>query len=169
MARRGTPYRGALFCGLIATADGPRVLEFNVRMGDPETQAIMPRLDLPLAEIMLECATGRLSRTGVLPALPNATVALFLAADGYPEASRKGDPISGLDAAAETALIFGAGVAAAPGGELVTAGGRVLTVVGRSATVEAAADIAYAAAGRVGYDGKWYRHDIGRQMAGAVA
>ena len=75
MARRGTPFRGALFCGLMLTTDGPRVLEFNVRLGDPETQAIVPRVDAPLAQLMLECAQGRLSATGVLPAPHDAAVA----------------------------------------------------------------------------------------------
>ena len=168
MARRGTSFRGALFCGLMLTADGPRVLEFNVRLGDPETQAVMPRIDAPLAELMLECANGALSTTGVLPAKAGATVALCLAADGYPETARKGDPISGIDAArASGALVFGAGVAQDANGDLVTAGGRVLTVVGRGATVADAADHAYGAAAQIDYAGKWLRRDIGRPVIGA--
>jgi phosphoribosylamine--glycine ligase len=169
MARRGSPFRGVLFGGLMLTPEGPRVLEFNVRFGDPETQAIMPRLDAPLAQLMLECATGRLTATGVLPAKSFATVALVLAADGYPETARRGDAISGIDAARGTALVFGAGVGAGAtgggGGEFVTAGGRVLTVVGAGDDVAAAADHAYAAADRIAYAGKWSRRDIGRPLA----
>ncbi len=169
MATRGTAFRGALFCGLMLTPNGPRVLEFNVRLGDPETQAIMPRVDVPLTELMLECAGGRLSATGVLPASGDATVSVCLVAQGYPETSRKGDRISGVDSARHGALVFGAGVAVGAGGELITAGGRVLTVVGRGVTVAAAADVAYEAARRIEYEGKWYRRDIGRPLVEAVA
>ena len=170
MARRGTPYRGALFCGLMLTKQGPRLLEFNVRLGDPETQAVLPRVNAVLGELMLECADGRLTASGLLPTLPDATVALFLAADGYPDTGRRGDPITGIDAArAAGALVFGAGVAQGTDGGLVTAGGRVLTVVGRGATVGEAADVAYSAAALIDYQGAWYRRDIGRSLAAAVA
>ena len=119
MARRGTPFVGALFGGLMLTADGPRVLEFNVRLGDPETQAVLPRLDAPLAQLMLECAQGQLTTTGVLPVTADATVALFLAAAGYPDTAQRGDVISGIDAARATgALVFGAGVARDANGDL---------------------------------------------------
>jgi phosphoribosylamine--glycine ligase len=168
MARRGSPFRGALFCGLMLTAEGPRVLEFNVRLGDPETQAVLPRLSVPLSQLMLECATGRLTASGVLPAEAVATVALCLAADGYPDTARRGDVISGIDAARNTgALVFGASVARDASGDLVTAGGRVLTVVGRGATVAAAAEHAYAAAALIDYRGKWLRRDIGRPLVAA--
>lgn len=171
MAGRGTPFRGVLFCGLMLTADGPRVLEFNIRFGDPEAQVILPRVDAPLAQLMLECATGRLTASGVLPVRPLATVALVLAADGYPEAGRRGDVISGIDAArAAGALVFGAGVARNDDGELITAGGRVLSIVGTGVDVGAAADMAYGAAGLIDYAGKWSRRDIGRSLeATAVA
>ncbi len=170
MARRGTPFRGALFCGLMLTADGPRVLEFNVRFGDPEAQAILPRLTAPLAPLLRKCADGRLTAADVLPAEPGATVALFLAADGYPDTPRTGDVIRGVDAARTAgAMVFGAGVARDANGDLVTAGGRVLTVVGRGATVEAAAEHAYAAAALIDYEGKWLRRDIGRPLAPAGA
>lgn len=170
MARRGTPFRGALFCGLMLTPNGPRVLEFNVRLGDPETQAIMPRVDVGLGALMLDCAQGRLTATGVLPAHPDASVALFLVADGYPDAGRRGDPITGIDAARTTgALVFGAGVTLGAGRQLVTARGRVLTVVGRGTTVGKAADVAYAAASLIQYEGKWFRRDIGRSRTASVA
>jgi phosphoribosylamine--glycine ligase len=170
MARRRTPFKGALFCGLMLTSDGPRVLEFNIRLGDPETQAIVPRVDAPLVQLMLECANGRLTTTGVLPALPQATVALVLAAGGYPDTARRGDVVRGIDAARDAgALVFGAGVARRADKELVTAGGRVLTVVGRGADVAQASDNAYAAAALIEYEGKWARRDIGRPLVGATA
>jgi phosphoribosylamine---glycine ligase len=168
MAERGTPFRGALFAGLMLTSEGPRVLEFNVRFGDPETQAILPRLATPMAELLLDCATGSLRSTSVLATLPEATVALVLAAAGYPESGRRGDEINGIDAArAAGALVFGAGVTEAAG-RLVTARGRVLTVVGRGAGLADAADAAYAAAELIEYPGKFVRRDIGRAFAGAV-
>ncbi len=170
MAARGTPFRGALFCGLMLTAGGPRVLEFNVRLGDPETQAIMPRLETPLTPLLRQCAEGRLTATGILPAVAHATVALSLVADGYPETGRRGDPITGLaNARSSGALVFGAGVARAANGALLTAGGRVLTVVGRGGSVEQAADAAYEAAGRIEYAGKSYRRDIGRALEAVIA
>jgi phosphoribosylamine---glycine ligase len=168
MAERGTPFRGALFAGLMLTPNGPRVLEFNVRFGDPETQAIMPRLAMPLAELLSDCATGSLRATGALPALPAATVAVTLAAAGYPDRGPRGDQIAGIEAArAAGALVFGAGVAQVDG-RLATAGGRVLTVVGTGGDVAAAADAAYAAADLIDYAGKFVRGDIGRALAGAV-
>ncbi len=169
MAERGTPFRGALFAGLMLTADGPRVLEFNVRFGDPETQAIVPRLVMPLSALLSECATGSLSVTGVLPALPAASVALVLAAAGYPGGGRRGDQIAGIEIArAAGALVFGAGVGRRYDGPPVTAGGRVLTVVGHGADLAAAADAAYGAADLIDYAGKFVRGDIGRALAGAV-
>jgi phosphoribosylamine--glycine ligase len=128
-------------------------------------------VDAPLTPLMLECATGRLTASGVLPVHPLATVALVLAADGYPETARRGDVIRAIEAArAGGALVFGAGVARDDDGELVTAGGRVLTVVGTGADVAAAADAAYAAADLIDYAAKWSRRDIGRALeASAVA
>ncbi|HUP83173.1 MAG TPA: phosphoribosylamine--glycine ligase [Candidatus Limnocylindria bacterium] len=171
MAQRGAPFRGVLFAGLMLTVEGPRVLEFNIRFGDPETQAILPRVDAPLAQLMLECATDRLSVTGVLPVKPFATVALVLAAEGYPEATRHGDVIGGIGAAREMgAFVLGAGVARSDEGAVVTAGGRVLSVVGTGEDVASAADLAYAAAQQIEYPGKWSRRDIGRSLeAMAVA
>ena len=174
MAARGTPFRGALFAGLMLTAIGPRVLEFNVRLGDPETQAILPRISAPLAPLLLASAIGELpAGTTIVDFDPGATVALTLASAGYPESPRSGDPIRGLDAARQAgALVFGAGVRT--GGldahdELVTAGGRVLTVVGRGGDVEGAARTAHAAAELVTFEGKVVRRDIGRALAGAAA
>jgi phosphoribosylamine---glycine ligase len=170
MARRSMPFRGALFCGLMLTANGPRVLEFNVRFGDPETQAVMPRIDAALGELMLECAQSQLSATGIVPASSDATVSLCLAAAGYPDTARMGDAIRGIyDARASGALVFGAGIAREAAGDLVTAGGRVLTVVGRGVNVGQAADRAYQAAAQIDYAGKWVRRDIGRPLVGAAS
>lgn len=169
MDARGTPFRGALFAGVMLTADGPRVLEYNVRLGDPETQAVLPRLDVALAPLLLECATGSLSRRGVLPTGPEATVALFLAAAGYPDGAASGKVIEGIEEARRAgALVFGAGIARTDDGGFVTAGGRVLTVVGRGADVVAAADAAYAAAALIQYEGKFARRDIGRAPVAAA-
>jgi phosphoribosylamine--glycine ligase len=145
------------------------VLEYNVRLGDPETQAVLPRLDVALAPLLLECATGSLSRRGVLPTGPEATVALFLAAAGYPDGAASGKVIEGIEEARRAgALVFGAGIARTDDGGFVTAGGRVLTVVGRGADVVAAADAAYAAAALIQYEGKFARRDIGRAPVAAA-
>ena len=170
MSARGTPFRGALFAGLMLTDDGPRVLEFNVRLGDPETQAILPRLTAPLAPVLLAAATGSLAASGPIATTADTTVALTLAAAGYPAAPRSGDEISGIDdARAAGALVFGAGVARDDQGVLVSAGGRVLTVVGRGNDLAGAADAAYEAAARIDFAGKITRRDIGRAAAELVA
>ena len=167
MAIRGVPFRGALFAGLMLTARGVRVLEFNARLGDPETQAMLPRLDEPLLPLLEAAAVGSLAAHAPLVRVRDeATVALTLAAAGYPDTPRRGDTITGIDAArAMGVLVFGGGVA----GHLETAGGRVLTVVGRGEGVAAAADAAYAAADRILFEGKVIRTDIGRASALAGA
>jgi phosphoribosylamine---glycine ligase len=173
MARRGTRFRGALYAGLMLTADGPQVLEFNVRLGDPETQAILPRLAAPLAPLLAAAAGGTLAGAlaemglddSVLPQTADATAAITLAAAGYPDAPRAGDVIAGIEAAqAAGGLVFGAGVALDQRG-ITTAGGRVLTVVGRGPDVARAADAAYAAADQVSFEGRLLRRDIGRSLA----
>jgi len=180
LRRRGRPFRGALYAGLMLTADGPRVLEFNVRLGDPEAQAILPRLAVPLAPLLAAAAAGRLAGAaraigldGELDAMPtsaDATVALTLAAAGYPDQPRAGDAVAGLDHARSAgSLVFGASVGRhEETGELLTAGGRVLTVVGRGADIAAAADAAYAAAEHITWPGRVMRRDIGRALAAAV-
>ena len=153
MARRGTPFRGVLYAGLMLTADGPRVLEFNVRFGDPEAQAVLPRLDDDLLGLLAAAAAGRLPEAPPRPS-PEACVAVVLAAAGYPAAPRAGDPIEGLDeAAALGAEVYHAGTALDAAGRTVTAGGRVLAVSARGEGIGEARARAYAAAERVRFDG----------------
>ena len=163
MQREGHPYRGFLYVGLMLTADGPKVVEFNVRLGDPETQVILPMLDEELSWLLGEAAMGALpSRSARF--LPGANVCVVLAAGGYPEAVETGQPIAGIDAAASVpdALVFHAGTSRREG-QIVTAGGRVLTVVGRGRTFNAAIDTAYEAASRIRFEGMQFRRDIGRK------
>jgi phosphoribosylamine--glycine ligase len=173
MTGRGISFRGALFAGLMLTADGPRVLEFNVRLGDPEAQVILPRLLDPLAPLIAAAATGALSDVTDLPVLrsgPEATVGITLAVDGYPDAPRTGDVLTGITEARQSgALVFGAGVRTDGDARLVTGGGRVVTVVGDGPDVETAAAVAYAGAEHVEFAGRRMRTDIGRSLVGAAA
>jgi phosphoribosylamine--glycine ligase len=170
LARRGTPFRGALYAGLMLTTDGPVLLECNARFGDPETQVILPRLAAPLGPLLLAAARGRLLEAARplglegarLPALPVAAVGIVLAAAGYPDAPRRDDPIEGLDRARATgALVFHGGTAGTEVGGYRTAGGRILTVVGRAPDLEAARARAEAAADQIAFAGVQRRHDIG--------
>ena len=160
LARRGTPYRGLLYAGLVLTADGPKVLEFNCRFGDPETQALLPRLSGDLAGLLAAAADGDLTRVQV-GWDPRACVTVVLASGGYPGPYRSGLPIAGLeDAAACGAELYHAGTALDGDGRVVTAGGRVLAVSALGADVPAARKLAYEAADRVRFDGVHYRRDI---------
>ena len=165
LRRRGTPYHGILYAGLMMTADGPRVLEFNCRFGDPETQAVLPRLRSDLVEL-LEAATRTGGLAGVEPEWsPDWAVTVVLAAGGYPGPYQMGDEITGLDGLG--ADVFHAGTAEA-GGAIVTAGGRVLNVTGLGASAAEARESAYEAAGRIDFAGKQMRGDIAaRAVAGA--
>ena len=155
----GRTYRGALYAGLMLTADGPRVLEFNCRFGDPETQVIMPLLDGDLAALLRDCAEGRLD-SGSIAIHPGAAVCVVLAAAGYPEQPRSGDPIAGIDEAADRgALVFHAGTKMHDG-QLVTAGGRVLSVVATGADRAEAARRAYHAADAIHFADRQLRRDI---------
>ncbi len=159
MASRGTPFIGCLYAGLILTPDGPRVLEFNCRFGDPETQAIVPRIEGDLAEALLAAATGDLGEVAVGVA-PTAAVTVVLAAAGYPESRDIGSLIAGIEEAeALGALVFHAGTAVRDG-QLVTSGGRILNVTGVGDTVEEARARAYDAAERISFPGVRYRQDI---------
>jgi len=155
----GRPYRGALYAGLMLTREGPMALEFNCRFGDPETQVILPLLDLDLAELLLACAEGRLA-TESIATLPDVAVCVVLAAEGYPERPRAGDPIRGFEVALQSgALVFHAGTGERDG-RLVTTGGRVLSVVGTDADRTAAAAHAYAAVDMIQFDGMQSRRDV---------
>jgi len=161
LAARGTPFRGALYAGLMRTREGLHVLEFNARLGDPETQAVLAVLpaSVPLGEWMEAAATGRLGE-GLLEADGHACC-VTLAAEGYPGAPRTGDPIEGLaEAAATGAEVLHGGTRRTDDG-LVTAGGRVVHVVGRGATAAEARRRAYAAADHIRFDGLQRRNDVG--------
>jgi phosphoribosylamine--glycine ligase len=163
MAAEGHPFRGFLYIGLMLTASGPRVVEFNVRFGDPEAQVVLPMLDEDLSTLLWAAASRALpDRAARFRAEPH--IGVVLASAGYPESSESGRVINGLDAASQVpgALVFHAGTAAR-GGHIVSAGGRVLTVVGRGRTYRDAIDIAYRAAGEIRFDGMQCRHDIGRK------
>ena len=151
MTEEGHPFRGFLYVGLVLTRDGPRVLEFNVRLGDPETQAVLPRLETDLIEVL----------EGAVPTWTDgATVNVVLAAAGYPESPVGGDVIKGLDAVPDDVLVFHSGTRR-DGKRLVVGGGRVLNLVGTGTTVEQARNRAYEAVSAVSWPGMQYRSDIG--------
>ncbi len=159
MAARGTPFHGVLYAGLMVGPEGAKVLEFNTRFGDPETQAVLPRLRSDLLELCLAAREpGGIAGAGAEFG-EDWAVTLVLASAGYPESSSKGDVIHGLAAAAELAEVTHAGTAKRDG-EIVTAGGRVLNVTALGATAAAARDRAYDAAGRISFDGMQIRSDI---------
>lgn len=170
MVAEGHPFRGFLYCGLMLTADGPKVIEFNVRFGDPEAQVVLPLLDEPLVDLLHSEGDGfsrRREATAKAVALRTSRVAVgvVLAAYGYPGDVRTGDVIHGLDDVAldcpDVAIRF-AGVKA-QGDQLVTAGGRVLTVVATGPAFDTAIARAYEAASKIRFDGMQYRRDIGRK------
>lgn len=167
MANEGHPFRGFLYVGLMLTAVGPKVIEFNVRLGDPETQVILPLIDEPLAPILLAAAEGRLDRT-ICRLGTDRVVGVVIASRGYPDSSESGQPISGIEQAEEIpgAAVYHAGTAMHDG-RLVTAGGRVLTVVGRGAGFADAIARAYAGVRPIHFDGMQYRRDIGRKALAA--
>ena len=163
MAAEGNQYRGFLYVGLMLTPAGPKVIEFNARLGDPETQVILPLIDEPLAPLLTAVASGDLRQRSVRLGADRA-VCVVLAARGYPGSSESGRPIIGVDEAQEVAgvSVFHAGTAVKDG-QLVTAGGRVLTVAARGAAYADAIAGAYAGVQRISFDGMQYRRDIGRK------
>ena len=168
MKAEGHPYGGFLYVGLMLTSAGPKVIEFNVRFGDPEAQVILPMLDEDLSWLLAAAATG------ALPPRParfrdEPHVGVVLASAGYPEGADQGRPISGLDAAGAVpgAMVFHAGTAKRDS-HVVTAGGRVLTIVGRGATHREAIDVAYRAASHVEFEGMQYRRDIGQKALASL-
>ena len=170
LKRRGIVYRGILYAGLMVNDEGsnPRgplaksgspvnVVEFNARFGDPETEAVLPRLGGSFATALLHAATGRLEESDVV-VRDECAATVILASGGYPGAYAKGKAISGLEG--NPALVFHCGTKAAEDGSVVTAGGRVLSVTGTGATLRDAVDAAYAGAGRISFDGMFFRRDI---------
>jgi phosphoribosylamine--glycine ligase len=168
LRRRGTPYRGVLYAGLMLTDEGPKVLEFNCRFGDPETQAVLPRLRSDLAELCVATREpGGLATSGVEFSADWA-VTVVLASAGYPAGSSSGDVIRGLDRIPADVEVTHAGTARADG-EIVTAGGRVLNVTGLGPDPATARERAYAAADMIDFDGKQMRTDIAARAVDRVA
>jgi phosphoribosylamine--glycine ligase len=167
LRRRGIDYRGVLYAGLILTADGPKVLEFNVRFGDPETQVVLPRFGDDLTGLLAEAASGRL-RTEIRAA-SHAAVCVVMAAEGYPGSPRTGDRIEGVDEAGDIqgVTVLHAGTGLDDEGHLVTAGGRVLGITAIGPTVADARARAYAGVERVDWPGLHYRTDIASAAAAA--
>jgi phosphoribosylamine---glycine ligase len=179
MRRRGTPYRGLLYAGLALTSAGLRVVEFNARFGDPETQVVLDRLASPLAPLLAAAAAGDLTGAPAPQWHPGAAVTVVLAAEGYPESPVKGDKIKILDnergglprpgspdpRSPGDAYLLHAGTATDSAGDLVSAGGRVLNAVGSGPDIAAARAAAYALAATVEMRGGWYRRDIAAKQA----
>lgn len=164
----GSPYRGFLYAGLMLTCDGPKVIEFNVRFGDPEAQVVIPMIDGDLAPHLAAAADGALD-TRRIGFRSDPHVGVVLASHGYPASSESGVPIAGLDAAADEGdvLVFHAGTSKRDG-QIVTAGGRVLTVVGRGQEYARAIDRAYAGVSKISFSGMHYRRDIGQKALALI-
>ena len=163
MAGESHPFRGFLYVGLMLTADGPKVIEFNVRLGDPAAQVILPLIDEPLLPLLVAAASGRL-RQSTCRLSPEKLVGVVIASRGYPESSETGRAIAGLAQAEQLpgVSVLHAGTAAG-NGQIVTAGGRVLTVVGRGTDFPEAITRAYAGVLQISFDGMQHRHDIGKK------
>ncbi|MBX9423965.1 MULTISPECIES: phosphoribosylamine--glycine ligase [Streptomyces] len=170
LRRRGTPFSGLLYAGLAITSRGVRVIEFNARFGDPETQVVLARLRTPLAGVLLNSANGTLEDQAPLSWSDDAAVTVVIASHNYPDTPRTGDPIEGLDEVAEKdaphAYVLHAGTKR-DGDAIVSAGGRVLSVTATGTDLEQARERAYAAVGRIRLDGSQHRTDIARKAAGA--
>ncbi|MEO8107753.1 MAG: phosphoribosylamine--glycine ligase [Actinomycetes bacterium] len=166
MHRRGTPFAGLLYAGLALTSRGLRVIEFNARFGDPETQVVLARLLTPLGGVLRAAATGHLDEFPDLRWAPDAAVTVVIAAENYPDTPRTGDPIGGLDAAnaMPNAYVLHAGTKG-DDGRVLSAGGRVLSVVGTGADLAEARSAAYAAVGRLSLAGSHHRTDIAERAA----
>lgn len=164
MAAEGKPYRGLLYAGIMLTEKGPYVLEYNCRFGDPEAQAVIPRLKSDLLPVMMEIAEGKL-KTKVLEWHEKACLAVVLASGGYPGAFEKGRVVAGLESCKNLAdvHVFHAGTELNAQGKVVTAGGRVFTVAGLGETLREAQEHAYQAVGKIQFEGVHYRRDIGKK------
>lgn len=166
LARRGTPFVGLLYCGLIVTSAGVKVIEFNARFGDPETQVVLERLDSSLAELLLATATGGLSSIAPPVFSDQVAVAVVLASEGYPESPETGRPISGLrDADAIPGVSIAHAATAASEGGFVSTGGRVLSVIARADSFAEARTRAYDALGLISLEGSHFRRDIAARVA----
>jgi phosphoribosylamine--glycine ligase len=171
LRRRGIDYRGVLYAGLMITAQGPKIIEYNIRFGDPEAQVVLPRLESDLGALLAEAAAGRIHVDPLFDA--GAAVTIVCATEGYPRSTHTGDEIRGIEDA--TALdgvdVFYAGVGRDDSGRLVTAGGRVLNVTGRGPDLTIARERAYAGVARIDWPGIHYRHDIAdvRYQEGTLA
>ena len=166
LVKEGITYRGILYAGVMLTKDGPKTLEFNARFGDPETEAILPRMKSDIVEAMLACVGGNLGKFAKVSGLswdPRPCVCVVCAAQGYPGDYKKGSPITGLEAAAQMKdiMVFHAGTRKA--GEIVTNGGRVLGVTGLGASIKDAIARTYQAVEKIKFEGMQYRKDIGRK------
>jgi phosphoribosylamine--glycine ligase len=160
LGRRGIEFHGVLYAGLMMTADGPKILEFNVRFGDPETQAILPRLRSDLYELLsAACEPGGLDGV-TLDWAPDTAVTVVLASAGYPASSSSGDVITGLEAVGADVFVTHAGTSLSPAGDVVTAGGRVLSVTALGSDPASSRERAYAAADMIEFSGKQMRRDI---------
>jgi phosphoribosylamine--glycine ligase len=168
MARRGAPFQGCLYAGLMLTAEGPKVLEFNTRFGDPETQAVLPRLRSDLLELLRACTVpGGLAAWDEFEWTPQTAVTVVLASRGYPESSSSGDVITGLDTVPANIAVTHAGTARDADGRIVTAGGRVLSLTALGHDAAAAREAAYAAADMIQFDGRQLRRDIALKAVAA--
>ena len=162
MRRRGTPFTGVLYVGLALTSKGPRVIEFNARFGDPETQVVLARLESPLGALLLAAATGRLDSVGALRWSQQHAVTVVIASHNYPGTPRTGDPVTGLEGVdgVPTAYVMHAGTALGADGTLVSAGGRVLSVVALGDSLSQARERVYEAVAQVDLEGSHHRTDI---------
>jgi len=160
MRKEGRPYTGVLFAGLMITSDGPKVIEYNCRFGDPETQAVLPLFDGDLLDLLNRASTGGFDSNGILPVKNTHCLCLVLASGGYPGKYKTGFEITGLEKAAETADIVHAGTRMSEG-KTVTSGGRVLNVVCTGKTLNEAKKSAYTAASLIEFEAKYNRTDIG--------
>ncbi|WP_030685425.1 phosphoribosylamine--glycine ligase [Streptomyces globisporus] len=171
LRRRGTPFSGLLYAGLAITSRGVRVIEFNARFGDPETQVVLARLKNPLAGVLLNSANGTLDDQAPLSWSDDAAVTVVVASHNYPDTPRTGDPIEGLDEVAEKdaphAYVLHAGTKRSEDGAVLSAGGRVLSVTATGSDLAQARERAYAAVGRIRLDGSQHRTDIARKAAEA--
>ncbi|MBV8445894.1 MAG: phosphoribosylamine--glycine ligase, partial [Candidatus Dormibacteraeota bacterium] len=156
----GCPFVGCLYAGLMLTADGPRVLEFNARFGDPEAQVVLPLMGEPLPALLTAAAHAAL-KAGTVTRRNGACAGVVAAAAGYPGSVHTGAEITGLETLDDSVLCFHAGTRIAADGRLRTAGGRVLCLVAHRESLHDATQDVYANLGRVRFDGMWYRHDIG--------